>query len=582
MSGKVSCWEFMTCKKSECPVYGQREVECWRVPDTLCHGEETLFTEKLGRCIECPVFRRNIEDEKLCMNLSQFYKLLKENDCRPDSLKEELAVELTEVYGMLYKLSQGDFSARVRLAPCTTMITSLKSMLNDVASQMQEYVEDTHELAIGMCEHYETLNRICRNEFGARAAEDSSNELIAKLGTLINKCTDTLTSSIFHSEQAEEEAKNAYQQLLNIVEFLPDATFVIDGKGCVIAWNRALQELTGVGEAEMLGKGDYAYSVPFYGTRRKVLIDYLEEGADVALRKQYTNIRRTHNTLSGEASITPTFSENVRHVWVTATPLYDKNGNRAGGIESVRDVTELKQAEEEKARLEAQLHHSRQMESLMLKLGHDLKTPLTPLFTLLPLIRERVDDPDTQRMLDICCSNAQHIMNLSSKTMRLAGLSSFTGEAMREVLDLGPAVQGVCLEQSEMMELKNLRYEISIPGGLFASVVFDQIRDLLSNLISNAVNASFIGGGIRISARKKGDMVEVTVMDEGTGLTAEHTEIIFEEFFKVDEARQDPSTLGLGLSICKRIVLNHGGRIWAESKGLGYGTSILFTLPRHT
>lgn len=581
MGDKISCWEYMTCTKSECPAHGRPEGECWRVPDTLCYGEEKpLLTEKLGRCIECPVFRRNIEDENLCINLTHFYKQLKENECRPDSLKEEVAVELSEVYEMLYKLSRGDFSARVRLASSTTMVTTLKSMLNDVASQMQQYVEDTHELAIGLCEHYETLNRICRNEFDARAAEDSSNELIAKLGTLINKCTDTLTSSIFRSEQAEEEAKNAYQQLLNIVEFLPDATFVIDGAGNVIAWNRALQELTGVGKEEMLGKTDFTYSVPFYGSRRKLLIDYLEDGADPTVWNNYSNIRRTHNTLSGETSITPISPENLRHVWVTATPLYDKDGNRAGGIESVRDVTELKRAEEEKARLEAQLHHSRQMESLMLKLGHDLKTPLTPLFTLLPLIRERVDDPDTQRMLDICCSNAQHIMNLSSKTMRLAGLSSFTGEALREALELGPAVQGVCLEQSEMMELKNLRCENSIPAGLFVFVVFDQIRDLFSNLISNAVNASLIGGVIGISARKRGEMVEVTVKDEGTGLTEEYTESIFEEFFKMDEARQDPRALGLGLSICKRIVLNHGGRIWAESKGLGCGTSILFTLPQ--
>jgi len=62
-------------------------------------------------------------------------------------------------------------------------------------------------------------------------------------------------------------------------------------------------------------------------------------------------------------------------------------------------------------------------------------------------------------------------------------------------------------------------------------------------------------------------------------LTEEQKERIFEEFYKADESRHDISSSGLGLSICKKIVEKHGGRIWAESEGIGKGTSIFFTLP---
>lgn len=579
MDTKNSCWEYFSCNEMSCPAYGREHGHCWREPDTLCHGRPAQTpAEKYAACAQCPVFRDRMEDDRLCSNLADFYRLLEEGRSCAGSLDNDLAVEFADLYGMLYKLSQGDFTARLSLTPPVGMVGTLKALLNDLAGQMQEYVEETHELAIGICEHYETLNRISRNEFDARAAEDSGNELIAKLGTLINKCTDTLTSSIARSEQAKKEAKNAYRQLLNIVEFLPDATFVIDREGRVIAWNRALQELTGVGKDEMLGKGEFAYSVAFYGHRRKLLIDCLDEWGN-GVHESYCNVRRTHNTLSGEATITPISPDNVRHVWVTATPLYDKDGNRAGGIESIRDVTELKRAEEEKARLEAQLLHSRQMEALMLRLGHDLKTPLTPLFTLLPLIMERIDDPDTKRMLDICCSNAQHILDLSSKTMRLASLSYFPDGPLHEKLDLGQAVQGICMEHAQMLEMKSLRCVNAIPAGVFVVAPFDHLRDLFANLISNAVNASLVGGTITITAVPRGKMAEITVRDEGTGLTPEHTERIFDEFFKVDEARQDPGASGLGLSICKRIVLNHGGTIWAESEGPGCGTKIIFTLP---
>ena len=73
---------------------------------------------------------------------------------------------------------------------------------------------------------------------------------------------------VTEQKRVESERQAAHQQLQDIIEFLPDATFVIDRDKRVIAWNRALEEMTGVSKADMLGKGDLAYAIPFYGERR--------------------------------------------------------------------------------------------------------------------------------------------------------------------------------------------------------------------------------------------------------------------------------------------------------------------------
>src|SRR5512139_2360321 len=72
---------------------------------------------------------------------------------------------------------------------------------------------------------------------------------------------------------SEEKLRSAHQQLLDIIDFLPDATFVIDSDNKVIAWNKAIEAMTGVKATEILGRGNYEYALPFYGVRRPILID---------------------------------------------------------------------------------------------------------------------------------------------------------------------------------------------------------------------------------------------------------------------------------------------------------------------
>jgi signal transduction histidine kinase len=106
-----------------------------------------------------------------------------------------------------------------------------------------------------------------------------------------------------------------------------------------------------------------------------------------------------------------------------------------------------------------------------------------------------------------------------------------------------------------------------------------RFEELFENIITNAIKyTKNIKGIITIDAKEEKDSIVISVNDNGIGLTESQMNHIFDEFYKVDQARHDLSSHGLGLSICKRIIEKHGGRIWVESQGLGKGSTFYFTL----
>jgi len=143
---------------------------------------------------------------------------------------------------------------------------------------------------------------------------------------------------------SDEALKTANSKLEGIVDFLPDATFVVDACGCVIAWNRAMETMTGVAKAEILGRGDGRYAHAFYGERRPMLIDLvLNGGADGHVL--YRSFERRGEVLVAEGETPEAYGGRGAYVWATALPLKDAEGHVIGAIECVRDITESKQAE---------------------------------------------------------------------------------------------------------------------------------------------------------------------------------------------------------------------------------------------
>ncbi|OPX62842.1 MULTISPECIES: PAS domain S-box protein [unclassified Methanoregula] len=123
-----------------------------------------------------------------------------------------------------------------------------------------------------------------------------------------------------------------------VFDSLPDATFAIDREGTVTAWNRAMEKSTGIMAADIVGKGDYEYALPFYGRKRPLLIDLLDEPDEKILAWGYTSLRRKGDALMAE---NPTINpDNTRRVlWGLAAPVFDGNGNRIGAVQSIADVT---------------------------------------------------------------------------------------------------------------------------------------------------------------------------------------------------------------------------------------------------
>jgi PAS domain S-box-containing protein len=150
---------------------------------------------------------------------------------------------------------------------------------------------------------------------------------------------------ITERKRAEEALKESERRLADVIEFLPDATFVIDREGKVTAWNRAIEEMTGISKTKMLGKGNYEYTIPFYGKRRPILID-LALQSDLEDEKKYDSIRRNEDTLYGEVYVPKTYGGKGAYLWGTASVLRDAQEKIVGAIESIRDITERKRAEE--------------------------------------------------------------------------------------------------------------------------------------------------------------------------------------------------------------------------------------------
>jgi len=278
--------------------------------------------------------------------------------------------------------------------------------------------------------------------------------------------------------------------------------------------------------------------------------------------------------------------------------LYNRCGTVMGYILSMRDITERKEAElqlrkaqrglqelnkrlEEKvlertARIEELL---RRKDAFLSHLGHDLRTPLTPILGLLPILIDREKDAKQKDMLEILHRNVNYLKKLVDETIELAEVNLSSGSNPEDV-DLSELVRDVLKGKKKILMEKNLKLINNLRKGLVVKANKALLKRLIENLLDNSCKYTPSGGNISISAEEDEKTITVVIKDSGIGMTREEIEHVFDEFYKADLSRHDLASLGIGLAICKRIMEQLGGKIRAESPGPGKGSTFYLTLPR--
>ena len=235
------------------------------------------------------------------------------------------------------------------------------------------------------------------------------------------------------------------------------------------------------------------------------------------------------------------------------------------------------QVAERTANVEALL---RQKTDFIHQLGHDLKTPLTPLVGLLPLLEKRQVDPDAKRIVQLALENVAYMKRLVERTLRLAQLNVPGARVSAEEVDLHAETNRAVSMLSSMLTNAGITVDNRVPDGAIVWADPLDVQELMTNLLSNSVKYTRGEGRVTVDTQADGEMLSISVTDTGIGMTPQQVSHACEEFYKADESRHDLQATGLGLSICKRIVERHGGRIQIHSDGLRQGTTVHFTLPR--
>ena len=377
------------------------------------------------------------------------------------------------------------------------------------------------------------------------------------------------------SEQIKNEnaLQESQRRLTNFIDFLPDATLVIDREGKVIAWNKAIEEMTGVKAENMLGKDNYQYALPFYGERRPILIDLAFKPQEEIAK--YPEVKREGLSLSAETFF-PMVRGSEAYLYEKASILRDSKGNIIGAIESIRDITDRLKAEAERLRFSK----IKSLGTLTNGIAQDFNTILVAIQNNIGLaMSDGKLEPKVRDRLARAEQDCQRAQGLYRRLLTFA-----QGESPNKK----PVPISNLLEESAILTLSGSksRCELSIPDDLW-SVEADegQIKQVIGNLLVNADQAMPVGGVIKIRAENilaegepdlpisKGKYAKLTFADEGGGISPKHLDKIFDPDFSDNQKDS-----GLGLAIAYTIIKNHSGYIKVESQ-VGVGTTFHIYLP---
>jgi PAS domain S-box-containing protein len=356
-------------------------------------------------------------------------------------------------------------------------------------------------------------------------------EEIQALGALAASASVALSNAELYQRVAVER-----EQSVAILANVADGIVAVDRDGHVVLWNRAAEEITGVPAAEAIGR-----------TAAQVLQRELESESGG------TNRLVAIPRAGGE-------------VWLSLSEalMRDPSGAVAGRIFAFRDVSSE--------------HAVEQMTSdFVSTVSVELRTPLTSIYGFAQTLLRRdvvFEEPERRTFLEFIARESERLTAIVDTLLSVARLDAGDLTLSVESTDVGSIVEAALAGAASHANGHPLVAEVD--GELAVHADPDKLQQVLDQLVSNAVKYSPDGGAVVVTARKLDDMVEVAVVDEGTGVPITERERIFSKFYKAGDAHGRGT--GLGLFIAQGLVREMGGRIWVDSEE-GQGSRFAFVLP---
>jgi PAS domain S-box-containing protein len=318
--------------------------------------EDKTVLERIAGNIS-PILNTRLQRDKQELERKRAEEALRESEVR---LK--IAMDLAKLVQWEYDVKTGMFSFDEQFyALYGTTSRHEGGPLMSAEAYARKFIppEESHVVAESIAKSLATTDPNFTDQLEHRIirADGEERHIIVRYGVVCDQTgrvvkTRGANQDVTERKRAAEALRASEQRLADIIDFLPDATFAINSEGIVIAWNHAIGEMTGVPKESMIGKGNLEYSLPFYGSRRPLLIDLIFAGEE-EIRRDYRRVSRMGDTVVAEAFVPGTYGGKGAYLWGISTPLYDKSGKVVAAIESIRDITERRLAEETLKKAEA-------------------------------------------------------------------------------------------------------------------------------------------------------------------------------------------------------------------------------------
>jgi signal transduction histidine kinase/DNA-binding response OmpR family regulator len=372
------------------------------------------------------------------------------------------------------------------------------------------------------------------------------------------------------AEQETSRQKDLFQLILSTVT---DGVVVADTNGKFLLFNSAAERFLGVGAVnETPDKWSDEYGV------------FLPDGTTPYPPGELPLVRamRGENVDAVELFIRNTNVPDGRLLSITGRPLRGEDSALKGGVVVLHDITERKRAEVVMLHAKEQAERTSQFKDQFLStMSHELRTPLNAVLGFSDLLADERYGPLTEkqrRYINHIHTGGKHLLSLISDILDLSKIEAGRMELALESLSVQSAFAEVLSVMHPLADKKFQVLSANVEPGLALRADSTRFKQVLMNLLGNAVKFTPNGGRIELAARPIGGGIRVEVRDNGPGIPPAEQQRIFEAFYRLRESGKKSEGTGLGLAITQRLVELHGGQLGLDSQ-LGQGSCFHFTLP---